>query len=152
MYNTKKNILRASLIAIIVIVVVLSTLYFTQDNTQKSPSLSPNSNDSQSSFCTNREKTAVVCKNDIICQCEKGVFTNPIFFANAKGECPTGCNTLTPSSLEGTLGTCNIAVLMASDVPACHPGCQGTEVSKKSQEVTNECCTVILEGPCSLSE
>lgn len=150
MYDTKKNILKASIIAIILIIIILSTLYFTKSNVQKSPTIY--SNESQSSFCTNREKTATVCKDDIICQCEKGAITNPIFFANANGECPAGCNTLTPSSSEGTLGTCNLAVLIASDVPACHPGCQGTEVSKKSQEVTNECCTVILEGPCSPSE
>jgi len=101
------------------------------------------------SFCTNREKTAIVCTNDTVCQCEGKVFDNPFFFANENEKCPAGCSTIMPASSEGKMGSCNLAALMASDVPLCYEGCTSSAVTKKAQKINNDCCTVTMEGPCA---
>lgn len=138
------HILKMPIVLIIVTILIILTiivlyLFNKFGEVSKSPA---------ESFCTNREKTAVVCKNDTICQCEGKVFDSSFFFANENGKCPVGCGTLKPASSEGKIGTCNLATLMASDVPLCYEGCTGSAVTKKAQKINNDCCTVTMESPC----
>jgi len=139
-------------VAVLIIIIILISLSIQKKysaSLKTAPAFSPELN---SSFCTNREKTASVCKGNVICQCSNETFTNPFFFANSNEKCPNGCNALKPASSEGPLGTCALALIIASDVPLCHPGCIGPEVTKKSEDLNNECCVVTMESPCSLAQ
>lgn len=100
-------------------------------------------------LCTNREKTAVVCKDNTLCQCEGKIYDNSIFFANENEKCPAGCGTIMPASSEGKMGTCNLAVLMASNVPSCYEGCISSAITKKAETQNNNCCTVTMENSCT---
>ena len=146
-----QKILFITLITVIIILLVI--IFILRSTIQKNyseslkigPALSPEMN---YSLCTNREKTANVCKGDVICQCENRNYSNPFFFANNAQTCPEGCNILKPVSSEGAFGSCNLALLMASDVPLCTPGCSNQAVLKKSENQTSECCIVTMETHC----
>ena len=92
--------------------------------------------------------TLIYAQTETQQQCEGEVFENKFFFANANEECPAGCNKLKPISSEGAIGTCNLATIITSDVPACNVGCKGSEKSKKLHELTNDCCKITLETQC----
>lgn len=146
MVKRKNNIIKISLLTGAIILVATLPLIIFYGVTNYGPLKSPPLEESY--LCTNREKIASVCKEDIVCQCKGDVYANEFFFANSNKECPPGCGVITPSSSEGNLGTCNLAAIMAADVPSCNSDCTGKDILLKSQNITNECCTLVLERQC----
>lgn len=139
-----EKLLKITVIALpILIIIILVVIYSaTKNKISQSPELTDNL------FCTNRDNTATVCKRDIICQCYSNN-SSKFFFANKDEECPADCSILKPASPEGDLGTCNIALIMANDIPLCHASCKGKDISLKAREIKNDCCQITLERPCS---
>lgn len=127
----------------ILIIIILVVIYSATKNNKlsESPQL-------ENLFCTNRDNTASVCKGDIICQCYINN-SSKFFFANKDEECPADCSILKPASPEGDLGTCNIALITASDIPLCHAGCKGKDISLKTRDLANDCCKITIERPCT---
>ncbi len=148
--ETPKNQKMLFIALITVIIILVAIIFMLRSTIEKNysellktaPALSPE-------LCTNREKTASVCKGDIICQCENKNYSNPFFFANNNKDCPDGCNILKPASPEGVLGTCALAFTMASNLPACAQNCSSQDISKKSENLTTECCIVTMESTCA---
>ncbi len=129
----------------VLIIIILTVIYSTINSNQysQSPEITDNL------FCTNRDNTAKVCKGDIICQCNINN-SSKFFFANKDEECPQDCSILKPASPEGDLGTCNIALIIANNIPLCHAGCKGQDISLRTKDQTSECCEITLERPCTL--
>ena len=131
------------LLVIIILIIIYSSIK--NNPYMESPALNQEINNQ---FCTNRDNTVTICKGDVICQCRTNSSQNKLFLANKNEECPEDCGALKPASSEGDLGTCNIALIIASDIPLCHANCKGKDISLKARDLANDCCKITIERPC----